>query len=102
MEAALISPDRIDEVLGDEPTPYYLGGQQILILRDLDCPENLTVDTYKIILHLIREAYQVGILVYDKRGCWSLNSNFGDVEAWIPRRNEIADLIRDISTFPYP
>ena len=40
----------------------------------------------------------MGILLYDARGFWSLNSNFGDVMDWMSRRYNIMEVISEASS----
>jgi hypothetical protein len=92
----LITPAEIYAEIAGEKTPYWIGGQQICCLRDLDWKE--VADNRKLVLHMIKEAYEVRILIYDsQRHIWSLNSNFGDVMDWMPRRREIMRVIYEAS-----
>lgn len=93
MNSGLISPEQIDAILGVEKAPLWMYGQNICHLRDMTT-EHIAAER-RTVLHLIREAYRMGILVYDNRGIWSLNSNFGDVIDWIRRRQQIIDVIRE-------
>lgn len=91
-----ITPQKIDVILGNEQAPLWMYGQNICNLRDMSIQD--VAPNRRIVLHLIREAYRMGILLYDSRGIWSLNSNFGDVMDWMARRQTIMDIIREASS----
>ena len=91
----IITPQKIDFLLGDEQAPPWMYGQNICNLRDMS-PRDVAPNR-RTVLHLIREAYRMGILVYDSRGFWSLNSNFGDIMDWMARRHIIMNVIREAS-----
>jgi hypothetical protein len=95
MEVKPITPQQINNELGAEPTPTWIMGQNICNLRDMDPKE--VAGNRKIVLLMIREAYNCGILAYDSRGFWTLNTNFGDIMSWIHRKNEIMEIIYQIS-----
>lgn len=96
MNITVISPQKIDSILGNEQAPSWMYGQNICNLRDMSPQE--VAPNRRTVLHLIREAYRMGILVYDARGFWSLNSNFGDVRSWIHRNQSIMEIIRKASS----
>ena len=97
----LITPEQIEAELGGEPTPLWMTGQNIYNLRGF--PPAEVVANRRIVLHMIREAYDCGILIYDyHQHEWSLNSNFGDIMAWISRRHEIMQVIYELSNVAAP